>query len=429
LTGLKKTAILIVLALTVALSGTALAQETVTLEFLHMTWLPAAVEVMNKAIADFEAAHPNVKINQTTVAWGDSVNQTMITLLGGMQLDLVMSNPTRGKIFKEMDVWANLEEFEDRSYFQQFLGGERFAVSRSGNYDSILLEGSTYGLFYRTDLFEEAGLDPNNPPQTWDELVEFALKLTKDTDGDGIIDQWGLGFPASGWLSPHYWGTFMYQNDNDIAYRGENGKWESSIADQSGLEATQFLADLVHKHGVVPKEIVGMDSDQLAVAFAEGDFAMMFNGMWVMGTINDAYPEVYDLYATAHYPVGPAGKKVSYGAPATMHIPKLSKNKEMAWEFMKFLNTGSPTYADLYALAANSLNWNESYMELDFAKDPKVQPFVDSMATARTVPEPGSWDSYQALYVSPTLQDLILGEITPEEAVEYMHARFIETIN
>ena len=37
-------------------------------------------------------------------------------------------------------------------------------------------------------------------------------------------------------------------------------------------------------------------------------------------------------------------------------------------------------YADLYALAANSLNWNESYMELDFAKDPKVQPFVDSMA-------------------------------------------------
>ena len=192
MTGLKKTAILIVLALTVALSGTALAQETVTLEFLHMTWLPAAVEVMNKAIADFEAAHPNVKINQTTVAWGDSVNQTMITLLGGMQLDLVMSNPTRGKIFKEMDVWANLEEFEDRSYFQQFLGGERFAVS-DGNYDSILLEGSTYGLFYRTDLFEEAGL-----------ILTILLRLgtnwwsCPETDqGYGwrrIIDQWGLGF-------------------------------------------------------------------------------------------------------------------------------------------------------------------------------------------------------------------------------------------
>ena len=403
--------------------------QTVTLEFLHMTWLPAAVEVMNKAIADFQAIHPNVKINQTTVAWGDSANQTLVTLLSGMPLDIVMSNPTRGKVFKEMEVWANLEEFEDRSFFDQLLGGERFAVSRQGYYDSILLEGSTYGLFYRRDLFEASGLDPDKPPQTWAELVEYAKKLTKDTDGDGVIDQWGLGFPASGWLSPHYCGTFMYQNGNDIAYRDENGKWQSSIAEPSGLEATQFLADLVHKNGVTPKEIVGMDSDQLAVAFAEGDFAMMMNGMWVMGTINDAYPEVYDLYSTAHYPVGPTGKKVSYGAPATLHIPKLSQNKELAWEFMKFFISGSPSYADQYALAASSLNWNESYFNLDFAKDPKVMPFVEAMDTARTVPEPGGWDSYQALYVSPTLQSLILGEITAEEAVEYMHARFVETVN
>lgn len=404
-----------------------LAQKPVTLEFLHMTWLPEAVRVVDQAIADFEAANPHITINQTTVPWGDAVNQTLITLLGGMQLDIVMSNPTRGAIFKEMGIWSNLEELEeDPNYFDQFLSGERYAMSRDGFYDSILLEGSTYGLFYRKDLFEEAGLDPNKPPQNWDELIEYAQKLTKDTNGDGKIDQWGLGLPASGWLSPHYWLMLMYQNGNPGISQDEDGNWVSTIAEPSGLEATQFFYDFVHKYNIMPKEVVGMDSDQLAVAFAEGDVAMMFNGMWVMGTIDDGYPEVYDDYGTALYPVGPTGEIVSYGAPATVGIPHLSNHKDDAWKFLKFLQNGSPSYADQYALAASSLNWNKSFMELDVASNPKVKPFVEGMAYAELVPQSSDWDSYQALHVSPILQNLLLGEITPEEAVKYMHDEFVK---
>jgi len=51
---------------------------------------------------------------------------------------------------------------------------------------------SNIALYYNKDMFKAAGLDPEKPPATWDELVEYGQALTKDTDGDGTPDEWGL---------------------------------------------------------------------------------------------------------------------------------------------------------------------------------------------------------------------------------------------
>jgi multiple sugar transport system substrate-binding protein len=51
-------------------------------------------------------------------------------------------------------------------------------------------------------MFKAAGLDVNAPPKTWDEFLAYAKKLTRNTDGDGKIDQWGFGTVAA--KSPGY---------------------------------------------------------------------------------------------------------------------------------------------------------------------------------------------------------------------------------
>ena len=73
------------------------------------------------------------------------------------------------------------------------------------------------GIIYNKDLFRKAGLDPDHPPKDWNELYEFARKLTVDKNRDGKTDQYGFYvpvFPASGQLSIWMvlqWAPFLWQ--------------------------------------------------------------------------------------------------------------------------------------------------------------------------------------------------------------------------
>ena len=65
----------------------------------------------------------------------------------------------------------------------------------------IPFQRSTIVLYYNKEVFKEAGLDPNRPPATWKEMVEYAQKLTK-RDASGNVTQWGVQIPSSGFP---YW--------------------------------------------------------------------------------------------------------------------------------------------------------------------------------------------------------------------------------
>lgn len=83
--------------------------------------------------------------------------------------------------------------------FNDFEGADELIVSfapRSVSEGSVTIDGLCYALpvrsnsieyFYNVDHFEEVGLDPNNPPKTWDEMMDAAIKLTKkDSAGNTI---------------------------------------------------------------------------------------------------------------------------------------------------------------------------------------------------------------------------------------------------
>jgi sn-glycerol 3-phosphate transport system substrate-binding protein len=121
-------------------------------------------------------------------------------------------------------------------------------------------------MYYNKDAFRAAGLDPERPPATWDELVAMGKKLTK-ADGS----QWGAMIPSTGYP---YWmfGALTMQNDQVLM----NGDGDLTYFDRPAvIEALQFWKDLGEEHHIMPQGTIEWGT--LRQNFLEGKTAIMWH--------------------------------------------------------------------------------------------------------------------------------------------------------
>lgn len=170
-------------------------------------------------IAEFENRNPDIKVSTLSMGAGDMNPQKLMTsIVGGVPPDLISQDR-----FTIGD-WASRDAFEPLDGFLKAEGGKD-ALRPQDFYPAAWKEatykGHVYGiptgiddrmLYYNIDMFKKAGLDPNKPPRTWEELKAYAKKLTK-VNPDNTIAQIGF-IPNYGnsWLYLYSWqngGEFM----------------------------------------------------------------------------------------------------------------------------------------------------------------------------------------------------------------------------
>jgi sn-glycerol 3-phosphate transport system substrate-binding protein len=115
----------------------------------------------------------------------------------------------------------------------------------------IPFQRSTVVMYWNKELFKEAGLDPNKPPQNWNELVEMGRKLTKK-DAAGNVTSWGIQVPSSGFP---YWLFQGFTTQNSGLLMNEAGT-QTYFDKPEIVQALQFWVDLSRKHGIHPPGVV-----------------------------------------------------------------------------------------------------------------------------------------------------------------------------
>ncbi len=231
-------------------------------------------------------------------------------------------------------------------------------------------------LYYNKDMFKAVGLDPNKPPTTWGELVDYAKKLTRDVNGDGKIDEWGLSFPITANTGTvYYYITFLWQAGGEL-YNADYTK--VAFNSPAGVEALQFWMDLVHKHGVVPLA-------PPAEGFTVGRIAMELASSSTLET----------RQGKCKFPIGvahiPAGKnKVTGVGGNNLAIFKNTAAKEAAaWKFVKWMSNPEMNlkwstmtgYTPLRDSVVNSQGYKD-YLKAN----PEVATMAGQMAYARPRP-------------------------------------------
>ena len=185
-------------------------------------------------------------------------------------------------------------------------------------------------MYYRTDLLKAFGR--TEPPRTWDELIEFGKWATKDLNGDGTIDQWGVvhaGVPETHFGDVvvtliHQLGGKVY-DDNKITVNSDAAK-----------KALQAIVDLRNKYKISPPGVNTYGSNECLQALQTGSAAMVFSWTWMGKMLNRDDSKIKDNWSWSLLPVLPGGKPSSLTITTPLILNKASKYKSYAKDFIKY---------------------------------------------------------------------------------------------
>ncbi|MHC5375023.1 ABC transporter substrate-binding protein [Enterococcus sp. LJL120] len=197
-------------------------------------------------------------------------------------------------------------------------------------------EGALYGLpkdvgpfalGYNKQMFEDAGiaLPDNDTPYTWEEFAQVAQELTKDTDGDGNLDQWGTGFNVNWSLQ-----SFVWSNDGDWI---NEDKDTVTVDTPEFAEALQFFADLQNVYEVTPSISDSQTLDTYQ-RWMNGEIAFFPVGPWDMST----YATLDFEYDLMPWPAGSTGVPATYVGSLGIGVSSNTEYPDEAVKLVEYLS-------------------------------------------------------------------------------------------
>ena len=351
-------------ALLLGMTTTAMA---VDLEF----YFPVAVggkaaDTIQALTDEYIASNEGVNIDAVYAgSYTDTVTKALTASRGGKppQLSVILSVDMFTLIDEDVIIPFNdlIETDEDKEWLASFYPAFMENSQTGGDTYGIPFQRSTPVLYWNKEAFAEAGLDPDTPPSSWEEMVEMGKKLVKKDDS-GNVTQWGVRIPSSGFP---YWLFQGLTTQNDVILANPEGN-QTNFNDPKVVEALEYLVGLSTEHEVMAPGIIEWGATPKA--FFEGQTAMMWTSTGNLTNVRENAPFDFGVGLL------PANKR--FGAPTgggNFYIFRESSDeqKKAAFEFVKWIT--SPEQAAKWSIATgyvapSAAAWETQEM-VDYAKD------------------------------------------------------------
>lgn len=363
----------------------------------------AAYEAFAAQEKQFEEENPDIDIIGVEYEWE---GPTFAVQLAGGSLPDVFTVPfTDSKTLLEndqlMDVTAEVKElgYED-SFNPIILDGVKDA---DGNIFGFPRQAYAMGLHYNRDLFEQAGLDPDQPPTTWDEVREYAKKISDATGKAGYAEM--AINNTGGWQLT----AQTVARGGRTQVDNQDGSAQSTIDNDGTKAALQFLHDVKWEDNSFGSK-VDLDWGTINQEFAAGNIGMYTSGSDVYTALVRDFgmdPSIYGLGVVPTEGDDPGtlgGGDIAVISPTVDDATKAAAVKWIDWYYMqKLLNedaavkdaktlnesdqaVGTPLLPVLSReLYEESLTWIEPYINVP--RD-QMTPFTDAIWDQMPVGEP-----------------------------------------
>ncbi len=285
----------------------------------------------------FMELHPEIKLEGFRGITAPGLDQEvgpLLAMAGGVAPDVLYVNFRISDSYIQQKFLYPLDEYVDKDKPLQAGIYKSIwpVIKREGHVWAIPYQTYVMALAYRKDLFRAAGLDPERPPKNWDELYNYAERLTIPEKG-----QYGMAVfsgPHAAW----WFIDFLWSAGGDAVRQEKDGTWKAVFNDQAAVSALKFYQKLGRNRwsrgGKTYKGVAYRDT-QYNDLWLLGKIAMTFTYLndQMMATVNP------NLVGIAPMPQGPTGKRGNELNCAMMGINATTKDKRVrdaAWEYIRF---------------------------------------------------------------------------------------------
>lgn len=282
-------------------------------------------------------------------------------------------------------------------------------LKRGDHFYGFTYIGGGNSLHYRKDLIAQAGF--SGPPETWDDLLQYAIKLTRDTNGDGQPDIYGMCYAAGERYATS--GTF----DTWAVAMGHNFVKNGKVVYNSpeAVKALQLMADMRNKYRVVPQGVTTYDVTEVGQLIAAGKVAMGIAPGMNWQFVKNA-PDIWPNYSMTYVPTSVKGgaHRVA-GGPSQFTVSAFSNKKAAAMLYLDFLRSTEAAKNE-WVLELNPRG-NRGLWELPGMLDvpfARVSKELNEIAEIPIIPNKS--EIIELLH--PAISDALLGKKTAKEALD-----------
>ncbi len=308
-------------------------EEQITLRY--MTWNTTEVTLQGayeRFKSEYEALHPNITIEYVDIPYGNMVQQAFTYAAAGDLPDIVEMATPFIATFTTSNILQPLDGLVDQALLDDLQPVTLSEVTNDGKIMAMPRIIIPQVLYYNKTLFEQAGLDPESPPQTYEEMMEYAREIAKLTTDAGE-NIYGLG---EGLAQQSNNGLFSMRNFIGFGCEFEAEDGVLQVDEEAGVATLDYYRTLVDENlcpeGALPKDLRNL--------FATGRLGMYFDVSNQSATLNaiaangDAFEEEY---GKAVVPVNVNGVSNTTSNTASIGISATTEHAEEAAQFIEWL--------------------------------------------------------------------------------------------
>lgn len=363
-------------------------------------WTPNWSEARARELADkFMAENSGITV-KLEVTTSDGLPQRVLTALqSGAAPDIIEVQHGWVNGYAQNDLIVPVDDvIQER---EDYTPAALDYVTWDGKLWGIPYRIETHGIIYNRGHYAEAGLDPDSPPQTWDELVAAAKALTKD-------GRFGFAITGGGEVGNTIFRSlpFIWMNGGGIV----SDDLTTAIVNQpEAVEAVQFYTDF-YTTGLSPTSTLENDGTANRRLFIAGTVSTYQSGQFDLASIRSENPNIDIGAMPIPHPEGKDTAAILGGW--SFVIPRDAGNPDEAKVFLQFLNT-----AENQGFFTDTFPSRVSAMSLPRFDDPLLAAFKEMLPYGRPVPIHKNWVQITQVYFDG-IQRILLGDQSVQEAMD-----------
>ena len=373
--------------------------ESAQVRFWVMNNGPDPVGDTEEIVRPFEK-ETGIDVQVQLVGWDVQFDRIRNAAVSGKGPDVTQAGTTQVPFF------AALGGFDDLSERVDDIGGDDAYAPGVWQTTQVIGQDGVYAvpwftearsIYYRKDLLEKAGVDPETAFTDWD-AFKATLRKLKDSRAVDNKETYAYGSPGKQAFDlVHHVMPFVW--DAGGAELSEDAS-TSTIDSPEAQDGVEFIADLLPE-GLYDPTALEKDAQQVEDSFKAGRLAVWIGGPWVLAARerkdDDTWAaEVRSNVGVAPMPAGPSGEAYTFVGGSNLMMFENAENKDAAWRLMQYLSEDDTqtAYADLMGMFPARLDPQEQASQ----KDANYAAFYEAIQDGRTYAPIPQWGQVETAY-------------------------------